>query len=96
MVSSKIKPNNHPIYSVDTEVGSSIFYNDMCFEEEDPNVLKLPEKEDEYQQVGKISDQQNNEEEEMWNMNFDGVVSKEGVGVGVWIIPPKSGSKLFL
>ena len=27
-------------------------------------------------------------------MNFDGVVSKEGDGVGVWIIPPKSGSKL--
>jgi hypothetical protein len=95
MVSSKGKTNNHPIYSVDIEVGSSIFYNDLCFEEEDPNVLKLPEKEDEDQQAGKISDQQNNEEEEMWNMNFDGVVSKEGAGAGVWIIPPKSGSKIF-
>jgi ribonuclease HI len=28
-------------------------------------------------------------------MNFDGAVSKEGDGAGVWIIPPKSGSKLF-
>jgi len=28
-------------------------------------------------------------------MNFDGAVSKDGVGAGVWIIPPKSGSKLF-
>ena len=30
----------------------------------------------------------------MWNMNFDGVASKEGVGAGVWIIPPRIGSKL--
>ena len=29
MVSSKRKPNNHPIYSFDTEFGSSIFYNDL-------------------------------------------------------------------
>jgi hypothetical protein len=32
MVSSKRKMNNHPIYYIDTEVGSSIFYNDMYFE----------------------------------------------------------------
>jgi ribonuclease HI len=31
----------------------------------------------------------------MWNMNFYGAASKEGDGVGVWIIPPKSGSKFF-
>jgi hypothetical protein len=35
MVRSKTQPNNHPIYSVDTEVGSSIFYNDLSFEEEE-------------------------------------------------------------
>jgi len=29
MVSRKSKPNNHPIYFVDTEIGSSIFYNDL-------------------------------------------------------------------
>lgn len=28
MVSSKEKPNNHPIYVVDTELGSSILFND--------------------------------------------------------------------
>jgi ribonuclease HI len=52
----------------------------------------MKDKED--QQAGKISDQQNNEDEEMWNMNFDGDASKEGAGAGVWIIPPKSGSNL--
>ena len=34
MVSSKDNPKNHPIYSIDTELGSSIFYNDSHFEEE--------------------------------------------------------------
>jgi hypothetical protein len=33
MVSRKTQPNNHPIYSVDTKVGSSIFYNNLSFEE---------------------------------------------------------------
>jgi hypothetical protein len=33
MVSSNTQPNNHPIYTIDTEVGSSIFYNDPSFEE---------------------------------------------------------------
>jgi ribonuclease HI len=31
----------------------------------------------------------------MWNMNFDGAARKEGVGAGVWIIPPRTGSKMF-
>ena len=32
MVTIKMQPNNHPIYSIDTEFGSSIFYNDLSFE----------------------------------------------------------------
>jgi hypothetical protein len=39
MVSSKTQPNNHPIYAIDTEVGSSIFYNDLSFEEEEPTTI---------------------------------------------------------
>jgi hypothetical protein len=39
MVSSKTQPNNHPIYSVDTEVDSSIFYNDLSFEKEEPTIV---------------------------------------------------------
>ena len=34
MVSSKDKPKNHPIYFIDTKLGSSIFYNNLHFEEE--------------------------------------------------------------
>jgi ribonuclease HI len=33
-------------------------------------------------------------ENEIWNMNFDGVVSKDGAGVDVWITPPKVGTKM--
>jgi ribonuclease HI len=33
-------------------------------------------------------------EDEMWNMRFNGDISKEGVGVGVWISLPKVGTKL--
>jgi hypothetical protein len=35
MVSNKSQPSNHPIYSVETELGSSIFFNDLCSEEEE-------------------------------------------------------------
>jgi ribonuclease HI len=30
----------------------------------------------------------------MWNMSFDGVVNREGAGVGVWINLPKGSTKL--
>jgi len=77
MVSRKSKPNNHPIYSIDTEVGSSIFYNDLCFEEESPKVLDLPMKDEVGHQLGQISYQQGSEEDELWNMNFDGATKRE-------------------
>jgi len=35
MVRSKMQLNNHPIYFVDIEIDSSIFYNDLSFEEEE-------------------------------------------------------------
>jgi hypothetical protein len=35
MVSNKSHPSNHHIYSVETELGSSIFFNDLCSEEEE-------------------------------------------------------------
>jgi hypothetical protein len=43
MVSSKMKKNNHPIYFVDTEIDSSIFYNDLSFEEEESTVIMAVE-----------------------------------------------------
>jgi hypothetical protein len=45
MVRSKTQLNIHPIYSVDTEIDSSIFYNDLSFEEEElTTVMVVDEK----------------------------------------------------
>jgi hypothetical protein len=93
MVSRKTQPNNHPIYSVDTEVGSSIFYNNLSFEEWEPTTVMAIKDKTEHQ-TEEITDQQNSAEDEMWNMSFDGSASREGDGVGVWINPPKRGTKL--
>jgi hypothetical protein len=41
MVSSKTQPHNHPIYVVDTKVGSSIFYNDFSFGEEGSTTITI-------------------------------------------------------
>ena len=41
-----------------------------------------------------ITDQQNNVEDEIWNMSFDGAARREGSGVGVSINPPKVGTKI--
>jgi hypothetical protein len=38
MVSNKSQSNNHPIYSMETEIGSSIFFNDLSFEEKVPDI----------------------------------------------------------
>ena len=92
-VSRKTQPNNHPIYFVDTEVGSSIFYNDLIFEEENPTIVIVIKAKTDHQ-VEEIANQQDNVEDEMLNMRFYGVSSREGAGASVWINPPKIGRKL--
>jgi ribonuclease HI len=94
MVISKTQLNNHPIYSIDIEIDSSIFYNDLSFEEEEPRVVMVVD-EKAMRQAIECADPRNHVEKEMWNMSFDGAVSKEGVGSNVWISPPKVGTKLF-
>jgi hypothetical protein len=58
MVSNKAQPNNHPIYSVNTEISSSIFFNDLSSEEKVPKIdVTIKDKLD--QQTEEISNQQN-------------------------------------
>ena len=38
MVSNKSQPNKHPIYSVEIEIESSIFFSDLSFEEKMPDI----------------------------------------------------------
>jgi hypothetical protein len=93
MVSSKTQQNNHPIYSIDIEVGFSICYNDLSFEEGKPKtIIAIKSETDDQGEENK--NQQNNVEYEMWNMSFDGATSREGAGTGVWINPLNIGTKL--
>ena len=43
VVSSQDKPDNHPIYVVHTDLGSSILFNDSHADTEIPIVVKLKE-----------------------------------------------------
>jgi hypothetical protein len=94
MVSSKTQPNNHPIYAINTEVGSSIFYNDLSFKEEYPTTFMTTDEETVWETIECI-DLKDRGENKVWNMSFDGTVSREGVGADVWVSPPKAGTKLF-
>jgi len=38
MVSNPDKPQNHPIYCVDTDLGTFVFYNELCLEEEEHTI----------------------------------------------------------
>jgi hypothetical protein len=39
MVNKKLQSTNHPIYLVSTELGSSIFFNDICSEVEETEIV---------------------------------------------------------
>jgi hypothetical protein len=93
MVSIKTQLNNHPIYSIDTKIDSSIFYNDLSFEEGDPTTITTFEDKAE-SRAEECIDQRNCTKNEMWNMSFDGAINREGVEASVWINPPKVGTKL--
>jgi hypothetical protein len=77
MVSKKSHPHNHPIYSMETEIGSSIFFNYLSFEDK---VLDtdMTSKDKSDQQIEKIPEQQDSAENEMRNMKFDGAINREG------------------
>jgi ribonuclease HI len=93
MVSSKTQPHNHPIYVVDTEVGSSIFYNDFSFGEEGSMTITTTD-EKTAQETIECTDPEDRMENGVWNMSFDDAVSREGVGAGIWVSPPKASTKL--
>lgn len=82
MVSNKSQPTNHPIYSVSTEMGPSIFFNDICSGAEETEIV-LENKGILGQQSEEISEQQGDPEDQIWKMNFDGAACREGVGAGV-------------
>jgi hypothetical protein len=93
MVRSKVQPKNHPIYYIDTKVGSSILYNELSFEEEELTTIMIVDEET-AREAAECTDSKDRMENGMWNKIFDGIVRKEGVGVGIWVSPPEVGTNL--
>jgi ribonuclease HI len=74
LVSDHENPSNHPIYVVEDELGSSIFHiGDQIAE---TTVRKI------------IPTVEDNAENLVWKMFFDGACSKEGSGAGIVFISP--------
>ena len=87
MVSCRDKPKNHPIYAVDTDLGSSICFNDGP--QTNPEIpIQIEFKE--YEEFSKRQEtlEKKHNEEGLWTMYFDGSISKIGAGAGVFIIYP--------
>ena len=87
VVSSQDKPNFHAIYDVDTDLGSSIFFNDDI--PYDPEVTAPIEvKEEENFSNRQKALKRKHKEEGIWTIYFDGYVAKVCASAGVYIIFP--------
>ena len=74
MVSSQDKPDNHPIYVVDTYLGSSIFFNDSHADPEIPIVVEVKENKEFLKRQDTLENKQN--EEGLLTMYFEGSINK--------------------
>ena len=87
MISSPEYPKNHPIYLVETNLGSTIFCNNASDEQFKCEIVLEKEKEPKKEKQV-ISNEMEMTEERWYNMNFDGAVSKEGVVACISIVGP--------
>jgi hypothetical protein len=94
MVNSQEKPHNYPLYSVHFDMDSFILYNDgdlvIQIEKLEDNASRLEESKETLEERKMVTTKTDELEENFWSMDFDGVVSKEGVGAGVWLHNHKS------
>ena len=90
MINNLECPENHPIYSVEPDLGSAIFYYNVSNENNDHEaIVKNKREEEKY-----ISVEQKLLEEKWWNLNFDGAVSKEGARACICINGPNNDYKI--
>jgi ribonuclease HI len=89
MVSSQEKPHNYPLYSAHSDLDSFILYNDSDTGEQIAQLEEDTFDPNEGQEITKAERKKNVISEELpadfWSMDFDGAVSKEGAGEGVWL-----------
>jgi hypothetical protein len=80
MVSIPDRPNNHPVYVVDTDIRASIFYNDFCLEKGSKTEPEIPEKKGEQLQEELISDQEYDDDYGLWNIDLMELSVKKELG----------------
>jgi ribonuclease HI len=89
MVSSQEKSHNYPLYFAHSDLDSFILYNDGDTGEQDTQLAQDTSSQDEGQETIEVARMKNVLTEELladfWSMDFDGAVSKEGVGAGFWL-----------
>ena len=93
MVSNIDKTNNSPIYSIQSSLDSFILYNKDEItkqEKENKEEISFPEHSkppsNQIQNISNSQQQDNeNEIEILWTINFDGSYNKTSAGAGVWI-----------
>jgi hypothetical protein len=83
MVSSQEKPHNYPLYSVHYDLDSFILYNDGDMESQiaqlEDDVYNLEESKATPEEDKTVTIQTDESIEPLWSLDFDGVVSKEGL-----------------
>jgi ribonuclease HI len=79
VISDEKNPNNHPIYAVDTDMGSCILQFDDSLS--DTLLLRKPSDQTSVQPT-EIA------EHDLWTMFFDGACTKESAGAGIVFISP--------
>ena len=91
MISSPKFPQNHTIYSIDTDLGSAIFCNDSSNEQSN-NIVKVKQAENEEQSesIEIITVQ-----EKWWTLHFDGAVGKDGAGARICVSGPNHENHLL-
>jgi hypothetical protein len=89
MVSSQEKPHNYPLYSAHSDLDSFILYTDGDTKELDTQPMEDLSGQDEGPESIEVENMKNVITEELpadfWSMDFDGAMSKEGAGAGVWL-----------
>ena len=85
MISSPKCPQNHPIYSIDTDLGSAIFFSETL-KEQSKNMVLIKKTETKGQvEIKEMLPIQ----KRWWNLHFDGAVGKDGAGDGFCINAPE-------
>ena len=102
MTRNKENPENHPIYSIDIDIGSSMLLNDSCPQKSNPRPSKSTSDEANQHSIEAKQEHEPSDlppapkeaEEGWWHMDFDGAVRKEGGGAVIWIRPHQGEPKM--